>query len=132
MGFEKFTRVGARGFQPKVTIWKGGQICFNQGAVRSLRLERFSHVILFFDAESNRIGFEFTNEGTAEGAIPLQRRDSMVVVSGKAFLDYYQVDRAAGIKADVKRDEESGLCVVQIAEEGGADDETEESPDFMG
>lgn len=75
MGFEKFTLVG-KSFAPRVSIWSRGQIGFNNGAVSRYKLDEFSHIVFFFDRELNKVGLRFTNDGSEEGAVKLNKRST--------------------------------------------------------
>ncbi|WP_029918166.1 hypothetical protein [Pelobacter seleniigenes] len=117
MAFEKFTKTG-RGAKPVVSIWKKGQLGFNQGAVESFDLENKGYVILYFDPDEKKIGFEFTNDETAEGALKFKVRKTGASIGAKYFLDYYHVDyermSAAGTKYGLKFDEKAGLYIVDL------------------
>lgn len=112
MAFEKFTKTG-RAFKPKASIWSRGQIGFNQGAVERFSLERFDYVVLFYDKEEKRIGFQFTNDKDGEGINKLNVKKTGAVVSGKAFLDYYEINHDKTKNYDLRREED--LFVIDLA-----------------
>ncbi len=114
MAFVKFTQTGQR-FRPKISIWEGGQIGFNQGAMKRFGLDNFQYAILFFDQEKNRIGIKFTNEDKEEGIIKFNHRKTGGVISGKAFLDFYGIDYSKTIKnLDLVFDTENELYVINL------------------
>jgi hypothetical protein len=114
MAFEKFTQTGQR-FKPKISIWEGGQIGFNQGAMKRYKLDNFQYAILFFDREENRIGIKFTNTEKEEGVIKFNHRKTGGVISGKAFLDFYDIDYTKTKKnLDVVFDEANDLYVINL------------------
>jgi hypothetical protein len=114
MPFEKFTQTGQR-FNPKISIWEGGQIGFNQGAITRYNLENYKFAILFFDRENKRIGIKFTNNEKEEGIIKFNQRKTGGVISGKAFLDYYDINYSQTIKnLDIFFDKENEIYVVNL------------------
>ena len=115
MGFVKFTKTGSRLDTPKVSIWTRGQIGFNQGATLEFGLDSYKYAILYFDEDDNKIGIEFTNDKTSEGANKLvQRKNSGVSFSATAFLKTYKVDYSETKQYNVIHDEGSGLYVVDL------------------
>ena len=113
MGFEKFTLVG-KSFAPRVSIWSRGQIGFNNGAVSRYKLDEFSHIVFFFDRELNKVGLRFTNDGSEEGAVNLNKRSTGISAGMKSFLDYHNVDYTETAQYDLEFDEEEGLYVVDL------------------
>lgn len=115
MGFVKFTKTGSRLDTPKVSIWTRGQIGFNQGATTEFKLDSYSYAILYYDDEENKIGIEFTNDKTAEGANKLvQRKNSGVSFSATAFLKTYKIDYSETTQYNVIYDKKSGLHVIDL------------------
>jgi hypothetical protein len=114
MAFEKFTQTGQR-FKPKISIWEGGQIGFNQGAMKRFNLDNFQYAVLYFDREKNRIGIKFMNDEKEEGSIKFNHRKTGGVISGKAFLDFYGIDYSKTRKnLDVVFDKENELYVINL------------------
>lgn len=113
MAFERFTKKG-RAFHPKVSIWSRGQIGFNQGVVERYKLKDYKYVILFYDREKKKIGFEFTNDDKEEGLINLTVKTTGAIISAKAFLDYYAIDYAETKQYDIEQDEGNGKLVVSL------------------
>ena len=115
MAFEKFTDVGARIGVPMVSIWSRGQIGFNQGATIEFDVSDFKYVILYFDSETRRVGFELTNDSKAEGAIKLLfRKNSGASFSAVPFLRMKKIDHSETKKYVVYRDDESGFLVIDV------------------
>lgn len=115
MAFEKFTQTG-RGFKPKVSIWKRGQVGFNQGAIRVLDVARNGYIIFYYDPDTKRIGMEVTNDSKAEGANKIKVRTTGASVGAKAFLDYYQIDYEKTKSYELLSDEGSNLYVVDLTQ----------------
>jgi hypothetical protein len=110
MAFERFTKSG-RGYSPKVSIWKRGQIGFNQGAVERFNLKNFDYAVLFYDKNEKRIGVKFVNDQSEEGANKIIKGKTGIFFSAKAFLDYYDISHSETTKCDVNYDEENDLYV---------------------
>jgi len=113
MAFERFSERG-RGYKPKVSIWKRGQIGFNQGAVKRFDLDKYQYAVLFFDAENKRIGFKFTNDVDEDGISKLTVKDTGAIMSAKSFLDFHEIDYEETRKYDIGYDEKEKLYVVKL------------------
>lgn len=114
MPFERFTEVG-RVFRPRASLRSNGQIGFNHGSVKRFDMEKFSHVVLFYDAETKRIGVKLTNDKDEPGASTLITRGGNGTVSARAFLEYYQITPKKTTPYDIERDADSGFLVVRMA-----------------
>lgn len=115
MGFVKFTDVGARLGEPMVSIWSRGQIGFNQGATKMFDISDYQYVVLYFDADTKRIGFELTGNENAEGAIKLVfRKNSGASFSAVPFLRLNKISYKATRKYVLERDEDSGFLVIDL------------------
>jgi hypothetical protein len=115
MAFQRFTRTGTRGYTPKASIWSRGQIGFNQGAAKKLKLGDYEYAILFYDADTRKIGINFTNDESEEGATKLSKRVAGgASISAKAFLDFYGIEHPETKKYDIDFDEDNKLYVIQL------------------
>lgn len=114
MGFKRFTKTKGRGYKPKVSIWSRGQIGFNQGAVERYNLRDFKYAVLFFDAETKRIGMKFTNDENEEGIVKLVKRTTGLSFSARAFLDFYNIEYSKTEKYDVEYIPEDELYAIQL------------------
>jgi hypothetical protein len=115
MAFVKFTKPRARMGKPTASIWSRGQIGLNYGATESFKLNEFKYVVLYYDADTNRMGLEFTNDENAEGAIKLViRKNSGISFSAVSFLNKFGVTYGTTRKFDIARDNESGLFVIDL------------------
>lgn len=90
MAFIRFTAAG-QSFSAKVSINPRGSISFTRGARLKYKLNDFTHAILFYDLETQRIGIQFTSDPTQEGAIKLRFRDFGADLAAKAFIDLHQL-----------------------------------------
>jgi len=112
MAFEKFVKTG-RGYAPKISIWKGGQIGFNQGAVTRLDIKSFEYAVLFYDKNEQKIGIRFTND-PEEGANKIAKGQTGAFISAKAFLDYYGIDHSKTERYGFFYDEANKLYVIDL------------------
>lgn len=120
MAFVKFTQLGARIGKPTASIWSRGQIGLNLGAVENFDLNKFKYVVLYYDEDTNRVGFEFTNDENADGAIKLVvRKNAGVSFSAIAFLNKFGIEFGETRKYDLVRDEDSGLFVLDLKKPRG-------------
>lgn len=113
MAWEKYTKTG-RGFKPKVSIWKRGQIGFNRGFVEKFDLQNYKFAILFFDRENWRIGVQFTNDNKEEGITKLKVRKTGAAISASGFLEYYNVQHDKTIKCDIEYDKKGKIFIIQL------------------
>lgn len=112
MAFEKFVKTG-RGYAPKVSIWMGGQIGFNQGAVERFNIRSFQYAVLFYDKNERKIGFIFTNEAE-EGANKITKGKTGAFVSAKTFLDYYGINHDKTERYSLYYDDKNELYVIDL------------------
>src|SRR5712692_9828332 len=113
MPFERFTDVG-RVFRPRASLRSNGQLGFNHGCVKRFEMAKFSHVVLFYDADTNRIGVKLTNEKEEPGASALITRSGNGTVSARSFLEYYRLTPKRTSQFDIERDKETGYLVIDI------------------
>ena len=74
MAFELFRATSARGFKPKASLRRNGQIGFNQGAVRRFGLRDYRYGTLYFDRERRLVGIKLYKEEPSEAGVNLQIR----------------------------------------------------------
>lgn len=115
MGFVKFVDTGARLGDPMVSIWSRGQIGFNQGAALEFGIDKYRYVVLYFDEDTRRIGFELTNNANVEGAIKLVfRKNSGASFSAIPFLRMNKIKYDATRKYTLEHDRDSNLLVADL------------------
>lgn len=116
MGFVRFTETGARLGDPQVSIWSRGQIGFNQGAMLEFDIKKYKFIVLYYDQEGQRIGFELTNNREEKGAIKLAfRGESAASFSAIPFLRINKIDYKEGTKKyAVVHDQDSGFLVIDL------------------
>jgi len=123
MGFERFTKTG-RSFMPKVSIWSRGQIGFSVGAVSRYKVDQYDYVVFLYDADSKKVGFEFTNDEKEAGAAKLNKRNTGVIVGAKSFLDYYGIDYKETRQYTLEHDKENNLYVINLQEGDSTETDT--------
>jgi hypothetical protein len=111
--FERFTEVG-RVFRPRASLRENGQIGFNHGCVKRYDMDKYAHVVLFYDAENKRIGIMLTNATEEEGACNLITKSGGGTVSARSFLEYYHLTPKKTNQYDIYKDPESGFLVIQL------------------
>lgn len=115
MGFVKFTATGARIGDSLISIWSRGQIGFSQGAMIEFGIAKYQYVVLYFDSDTNRIGFQLENDQNADGAIKLIfRKNSGASFSAVPFLRLNNINYKETRKYTLQKDEESGFLVVDL------------------
>lgn len=116
MAFEKW-RGTTRTSGPLLSVRQGGFLGLNKSAIEEYELRRFGYVALHFDPATGRIGLKFskTNEESAKRLIVRQAGTSLsCTIAGKAFLDYWGVDRTKPFSAPLTK--EKGLFVADVSE----------------
>jgi hypothetical protein len=116
MGFVRFTKLRARLDRPMASIWKRGQIGFNQGAIEEYNLVQYEYVVLYYDADNNRVGFEFTKDKKAAGAMKLVfRKSSGASFSAIPFLKINKISFDESNQYNLDFDKESGFYVIDLS-----------------
>ena len=113
MPFERFTNVG-RVFRPRASLRSNGQLGFNHGCVIRFDMEKFSHVVLFYDADTNRIGIKMTNDKDEPGASTLMTKNGNGTVSARSFCEYYRLTPKKTTQYDIERDDVTGMLVIGV------------------
>lgn len=61
MTWTKYTPgAGSRSQDPKLSVWKAGQLAFNKASVEKFNLSKFTHCVLYYDKDSKKIGIKPT------------------------------------------------------------------------
>lgn len=69
--FTRFTSKGSKLGNYSISINRSSSFGFNSGFYTRENIRRFKRVILFFDKNKSAVGFQFTNDGDAEGSFAL-------------------------------------------------------------
>lgn len=116
MGFEFFTQSG-RGFRPRASIRKQGQIGLTQGAVRRWELKEWKYVVLGYDRENKLVGLRLTNDENERGAQKMVIKDGSASISARSFLEFFAISyRDETRQYNVSFDEADCMLVVSIGE----------------
>ncbi|MCH7591882.1 MAG: hypothetical protein IH989_03745 [Planctomycetes bacterium] len=114
MAFEFFEESG-RGYRPRASIRKQGQIGLNQGAVRRFDLESWKHVVLGFDRDSKRIAIRKAESEDDPGAQRVVIKDGSATISARSFLEYFDISyRDETQKYDVSVQDENNMLVIEL------------------
>ena len=128
MPFEFFTDSG-RGFRPRVSIRKQGQIGLNQGAVRRFLIREGMCVILGYDRDAGCVALKLTEDRDEAGAQRVIIKNGSASISARSFLEYFGIPyRDKTRQYDVTQDEEHGLLIVALNTEDGKGVAASESP----
>jgi hypothetical protein len=74
-------------------------------------MEKYKYAVLFYDAETGRIGVKLTNDKDEAGAAALITRSGNGAISARAFLEYYNLTPKETTQRDIARDEATGMLV---------------------
>lgn len=114
MGFE-FFKGGGRGFRPRASIRKQGQIGLNQGAVRRFSLKEWQFVVLGYDRDTKRIGLKRAIDESTPGAQKLVIKSDSVSIAARSFLEYFDIPYQHKTRQfDVEMDESEQMLVINL------------------
>ncbi|HSV73020.1 MAG TPA: hypothetical protein VLH79_04610 [Chthonomonadales bacterium] len=113
MAFVKYTERG-RGSAPTISLSPGGNIAFSEGALRRFGLFDKPYVVLYYDADTQRVGIEPTTDASAEGARKLSKRNTGAVVSGRGFMDHFGISVEKTTSCILTQDRKSGMVVADL------------------
>jgi len=105
MAIEFFTKEG-KGFEPKVSIRRQGQIGFNQGSVKRFSIEHGQNVLLGYDRDKKMVALRITDE-SEKGAKKIIVKGTNGSISAKTFLDYFGIPHAKTKAYPLEKDEEN-------------------------
>lgn len=129
MPFEKFERKRSttRSMTARCSLWRRGQINFNKAAVDEFDLGSKNRVALYYDADTNRIGFEFMETDAAlPGTLSVKVRQSGVLLAGKSFLQHFGLLKEETLRYDLSYDSNTNLITIQLGDKSEEDDEEPE------
>jgi len=112
MPFERFTKTG-RVYTPKASIWTRGQIGFNQGAVHKFNLKDFDYAVLYYNRDEKKVGVQFTNDSSESGATKVIKGKTGVFLSGRSFINFYDIPHTKTKKYDVSYDNDSNMYIFE-------------------
>ncbi len=116
MPFETFTRQRKSDRQPYVTMQKKGVISLNKAAFDALGQP--DSVELLYDAESRLVGLRKVDssiEHAYQVRAPVENHATWLV-SGAAFVSYYEIDNSESIRRPARLEED--LLIVDLNHPG--------------
>ena len=105
MALEFFRKAG-RGFIPKASLRKGGQIGFNYAAIRKFNLVDGESVLLGYDRACKMVAIQRIDE-PEEGTKKITIREKSGAISAKGFFDYFEITHEKTISYRLEKDVES-------------------------
>lgn len=112
MAFEDFTKPG-RSFKPLLTLRRSGHIGLNNGALHRFALDRYTRVRLRYDRDTRRIGVQPLKNSDDSNTFKLRIKEGNVTISGRSFLEHYDIPYAQGGKYEAVWDDE-GMVVADL------------------
>ncbi len=113
--FERFPGT-RRGYSPRASVRKSGQIGINNGAVMQYILEEYKKVFLHYDAAKQVIGMEFVRESSDPAACAVVHRNGDSYVSAKSFFEWCQIPLASETRRyRLDRDKGTGMLIIELA-----------------
>lgn len=89
-------------------------LSFNEGAKTRFSIGDYGFCVLYYDADTNRMGIELVNDPAAEGAKRLRHRDTGSDVAAKSVMDFFAISVTRTTSYDIVRDAQSGLLVIDL------------------
>jgi len=112
MAIEFFTKDG-KGFLPKASIRKPGQIGLNQGAVERFEFKNGEYVLLGYDREKKMIAIRRIDD-VQKGAKKVLVKGNSGAISAKSFFDYFDIPYHKTDAYELQEDKENELLVFYI------------------
>lgn len=115
MAFQRYIKSGYH-LHPTASIWQRGQIGFNLASVHHCKIADYKFAILFFDADTRRIGIKLSNDVNEAGTRTLTMgKTGGAILSAKSFLDYCGVEYdGKARKYPLEYDKEEELFIIQL------------------
>jgi hypothetical protein len=117
MAFEFFEEEG-RGFEPKATIRKQGQIGLNQGVLKRFDIKGDQPVLLGYDRETKVVAIRLLDE-PRKGSKRAVIRSNNCSIAAKSFFDYFDIPyREQTVHFTIEKNEDKNMITFCIAEKG--------------
>lgn len=110
MNFEFFTKEG-KGFAPKASIRKPGQIGLNQGAVERFKFKDGEYVLLGYDKDEKVVAIRRLGE-PQKGVKKVRVKGNSGSISAKSFFDYFEIPYDEPHSYELKNDAENEELLV--------------------
>ena len=89
MALEFFTKDG-KGYMPKASVRKQGQIGLNHGAIEKFDIKNGQFVLLGYDGDKKMIAIKLLDK-IEEGAKKVIVKGNSGSIAAKAFFDYFEI-----------------------------------------
>lgn len=99
----------------KASVSPNGRLGFSSGARQRFGLDDFTHAVLYFDADTRRIGVELTNDPCIEGAVRIRPRKTGADVFCRGFLEYFAITPQSTASYAIERDPDSGWLIIDLS-----------------
>lgn len=117
MALVKYTATSVAKSDPSVAVWKRGQIGFNKALVNQLGLKESNYVVLYFDSVTKEMGFGFTNDSKAEGALKIgSSKTGVGTITASPFLNYFGVDFSVSKRFTMYYDETNKIHMINVTQ----------------
>ena len=74
MSWSKYTPgTRSRSDEPRMSVWKGGQIAFNKPSIEKFKIADYTHCVLYYDKEQKKIGVKLTNGEGESGKMKIKK-----------------------------------------------------------
>ena len=112
MGIEFFRKEG-KGFAPKASIRKPGQIGLNQGAIERFKFQNGEFVLLGYDRDEKMVAIQRLDEAQ-KGVKKVTIKGNSGAISAKSFFDYFGIPYNKPHAYELKEDKENNLLVFHL------------------
>lgn len=113
MEFEKF-KYGGISHKPKASIRKSGMFGLNFALIKKYKIKDFKYVVFYYDKKRKVIGLKFTNDENEEGKLKMSIGEKSTSFSGKAFLDYYNINYKTLKRYEVEWDKDREMILIEL------------------
>jgi len=116
MAIERWKKTG-RTYKPKASIWKRGQIGLNNDALKEFGIKKAEkpwYVICFYDSETKKIHFQFTQDSNEEDIVKISFRTGGATLSVKSFLEFFNIPHSENKRYDIVK--EGDYYIIDLKE----------------
>ena len=123
----EFFRDSGRGFAPKASVRKQGQIGLNHGAVKRYELTEYTHAVLGFDKDASTIAIKLATDSEEAGSRPVVHKQGGATIAAKSFFDYFEIPYRDKTRTyEVTRNKDTGYLTILLGEVPVASNDTQE------
>jgi hypothetical protein len=114
MAFIMFPNDGQRAYAPRAALTKGGVISFNRSAVKKFGLTDYPYCLLYYDAEEQKIGIDFSQDATNSAMVKLRQRISGAEINSKGFFAYFNILPKQLIVCEIETSEQENRLILNL------------------